>query len=186
MLAEARRRGHEVTPVARSPREGFALGAADDVADVRRLSAGRDVVISATRPPAGRERDLAATAEALLAGVGATRLLVVGGASSLRTPNGVLVQQEPDFPPELRPIALACTAQLEVFLRDESDVDWTYLSPPAELVPGPRTGRYRSGRDDLVVDAGGRSRISLEDLAVALLDEAERPRHRRARFTVGY
>lgn len=186
VVAEARRRGHDVTPVTRSPRDGFALGAADDLADVRRLSAGRDVVITATRPRDGRERDLVTVAETLLAGVGAARLLVVGGAAGLRTPSGLRVQDEPDFPPALRPIARACAEQLEVCLAKGSEVDWAYLSPPALLEPGERTGRYRLGLDDLVVDARGRSAISLEDLAVALLDEAERPRHRRVRFTVGY
>ena len=70
--------------------------------------------------------------------------------------------------------------------REPSDVDWAYLSPPVLLEPGPRTGHYRLGADDLVADASGVSRISNADLAVALLDEAERPKHHRTRFTVGY
>lgn len=187
MVTEASRRGHEVVAVSRSVRDGFTVGDAGVAADVTRLSAGRDVVIGATRPVDGREHELAATAKALLDGVRPTgaRLLLVGGASSLTRPDGVLVQDAPDFPAFLRPIALACTAQLDV-VRAESEVDWTYLSPPMSLEPGTRTGAYRLGLDGLVVDGQGNSAISLEDFAVALLDEAERPRHSRSRFTVGY
>ncbi|MEU4801728.1 NAD(P)H-binding protein [Actinosynnema sp. NPDC023587] len=187
VVAEASRRGHEVVAVSRSVREGCRVGDAGDVADVTRLSTGQDAVISATRPVDGREHELAATARALLDGVRPTgaRLLLVGGASSLVRPDGVLVQDAPDFPAALLPISLACTAQWEV-VRTESEVDWTYLSPPVLLEPGVRTGGYRLGRDDLVVDDEGNSAVSLEDFAVALLDEVERPRHRRARFTIGY
>jgi putative NADH-flavin reductase len=88
-------------------------------------------------------------------------------------------------PAAWRPIALACNAQLDA-CRAEQGVDWAYLSPPALLEPGERTGRYRLGAGELLVDAAGRSAISMEDFAVALLDEAERPRHRRVRFTVAY
>jgi putative NADH-flavin reductase len=160
---------------------------ATDVADVVRSSTGQDLVISATRPAPGREPELAAVTRALLAGLRGTgtRLLLVGGAGTLRTPDGVLLQDAPDFPPALRPIALACAEQLAT-CQAESEVDWTYLSPAALLEPGPRTGRYRLGADDLVADGTGTSRISTADLAVALLDEAERPKHRRTRFTVAY
>ncbi|MEO3885387.1 hypothetical protein [Nonomuraea sp. B5E05] len=98
---------------------------------------------------------------------------------------GLTVVDTPDFPPSWRPIALACEAQLAA-CRAAPRADWTYLSPPALLEPGERTGRYRLGADELLVGADGRSVISMEDLAVALLDEAERPRHRRCRFTVAY
>jgi uncharacterized protein len=182
VVAEARARGHEVRAVSR------ATGVdATNVADVTRVSAGQDLVISATRPQPGRESELVAVARALLAGLRAAdvRLLLVGGASSLRTPDGVLLQDGPDFPPELRPIALACTDQLAA-CQAESEVDWTYLSPPMLLEDGPRTGHYRLGADDLVTDETGMSRISNADLAVALLDEAERPKHSRTRFTVAY
>ncbi|MEW1845125.1 NAD(P)H-binding protein [Nonomuraea angiospora] len=197
VVTEALARGHEVTAVVRDPARLPLLpaaaharaGDASDVADVAALSAGQDLVISATRPAPGHEADLVTTAEALLAGVARTgvRLLLVGGAAGLTVPGagGLTVVETPDFPPSWRPIALACNAQLEV-CRAEPGVDWAYLSPPALLEPGERSGRYRLGRDELLVDAGGRSAISMEDLAVALLDEAERPRHRRARFTVAY
>jgi len=86
--------------------------------------------------------------------------------------------------PAWRPIALACNEQLAAF-RASTDVDWSYLSPPAILEPGERTGSYRIRTDELLVDSSGLSTISCEDLALALLDEAERPRHHRSRFTVG-
>lgn len=182
VVTEARARGHEVRPVSR------AAGVdATDVADVVRCSAGQDLVISATRPRPGHEHELAAVTRALLAGLRGTgtRLLLVGGAGSLRTAQGILLQDAPGFPSDILPIALACAEQL-VVCQAESEVDWTYLSPPMSLEPGPRTGRYRLGADDLLTGADGESRISTADLAVALLDEAERPKHHRVRFTVGY
>jgi putative NADH-flavin reductase len=80
---------------------------------------------------------------------------------------------------------LACNEQFDV-VRAANDVDWTYVSPPALLEPGARTGRYRKGHDHLVTDADGNSSISLEDFAIALVDEAEQALHLRQRFTVGY
>jgi putative NADH-flavin reductase len=98
---------------------------------------------------------------------------------------GATVIEDPEFPAAWRDIALACNAQLEV-CRAETAVDWAYLSPAALLEPGERTGAYRLGADELLVDAEGNSVISMEDLAMALLDEAERPRHHRTRFTAAY
>jgi uncharacterized protein len=181
-VAEARARGHEVLTASR------ATGVdATDPAHVARLSAGQDVVISATRPDPGRESELVTVARALFAGLRGTgtRLLLVGGGATLRTPDGVVALDAPDFPAEFLPIGRACAEQLAV-CRAEPEVDWTYLSPAGALEPGPRTGRYRLGADDMVVDAAGVSRISNADLAVALLDEVERPKHQRTRFTVGY
>ncbi|MFC4120899.1 NAD(P)-dependent oxidoreductase [Nonomuraea zeae] len=197
VVAEALSRGHDVTAVVRAsarlplvhPAARTRVGDASDVADVARLSTGQDLVISATRPAPGYEDDLVTTAKALLAGLARTgvRLLLVGGAAGLRVPGGggLTVVDTPDFPPAWRPIALACNGQLAA-CRAEQGVDWAYLSPPALLEPGERTGNYRLGADDLLTDAAGRSAISMEDFAVALLDEAERPRHHRVRFTVAY
>lgn len=197
VVTEALFRGHEVTAVVRSrarfheldslatPREGDAA----TVEDVATLSVGQDVVISATRPPAGHEHELVTTTEALLAGLARTdtRLLLVGGAASLTVlgTDGVTVMDDATYPTALRAIALACTDQLTA-CRSETEVDWAYLSPAAQLEPGPRTGSYRLGTDELLVDGDGNSTISMEDLAVALLDEAEQPAHHQTRFTVGY
>lgn len=187
VVTEALSRGHDVTAVTRRPSPGARTGDASDLADVVALSTGQDLVISATRPAPGSEPELAATARTLLAGLRGTgaRLLLVGGAATLTDPAaGCRVVDRPDFPDSLRPIARACAEQLDV-CRAETAVDWTYVSPPDLLEPGARTGRYRLGADELVVGADGVSAISMEDFAVALLDEAETPKHRRARFTVG-
>ncbi|WP_410613639.1 NAD(P)-dependent oxidoreductase [Amycolatopsis sp. lyj-109] len=193
VVAEALARGHEVTAVVRDPRRAADLpaeaavrpGDAANPEDVAAFARGQDLVITATRPAPGRESELVDTTRSLLAGLAATgvRLLAVGGAATLRTSGGTLVLDTPGFPAELGPIAAACRAQHEVY-RADTTVDWTYASPPLLIEPGERTGRYRLGHDDVLADTTGRSAISMEDFAVALLDEAERPRHHRARFTV--
>ncbi|MGP9022446.1 NAD(P)-dependent oxidoreductase [Streptomyces sp. BR1] len=197
VVAEAVSRGHEVTAVVRDEARFPELhpgalprtGDARNVEDAAELSAGQDLVITATRPAPGSEGDLVTATKGLLAGLAGTgvRVLLVGGAATLTVPGtgGATVVDDPDFPAELRPIAQACTEQLEV-CRAETGVDWAYLSPAALLEPGERTGTYRLGTDELLMDAEGRSSVSMEDLAVALLDEAEHPRHHRTRFTVGY
>lgn len=202
VVAEALARGHHVTAVVRDLARGRAaglpeaaeirVGDAGVVEEVAALSAGQDVVVGATRPAPGQEGQLVPMAEALLAGVADAdaRLLLVGGAGGLSVPGTdgrVLVVDDPAYVPEAwRPIAVACVEQLAACRAAGAAVDWTYLSPPAQLEPGERTGAYRLGRDELLVDAEGASAVSMEDLAVALLDEAERPAHRRARFTVAY
>ena len=198
VVTEAVRRGHQVTAVVRAatrfpelhPAATPRIGDASSVEDVVALSTDHDVVISATRPAPGHEGQLVATATALLTGLAKTgvRLLLVGGAATLAVPGsggGTVLDDPNHLPAEHRPIALACVQQLAV-CRADSTVEWAYLSPPALLLSGPRTGRYRLGTDELVVDAEGASTISTADLAVALLDEAERPAHSRTRFTVGY
>ncbi|WP_378742334.1 NAD(P)-dependent oxidoreductase [Nocardia brasiliensis] len=195
VVTEALARGHEVVAVLRDPARAATvpaaaevrIGDAADLDDVVTLSAGQDLVITATRPAVGREHELSGVTTVLLKALAHTgvRLLVVGGASTLIVPgsDGTTLHETSDFPAELRPIAQACADQLAL-CRAETVADWTYLSPPAELVPGERTGTYRSGTDELLTRPDGESTISMEDFAVALLDEAERPAHRRSRFTV--
>jgi uncharacterized protein len=119
-----------------------------------------------------------------------TRLIVVGGAGSLEVRPGIVPA---DTPAELRQTLerLGLPADYEVAVRGHRDALnvyrlWTYLSPAAEIYAGERTGRFRLGGDQLVVDAEGRSRISFEDAAIAVIDEAELPRHIQRRFTIGY
>ncbi len=197
VVAEALQRGHEVTAVVRDPDRArrslenatIVVGNAAAPQDVARLSADQDVVVSATRPKLGSEHEHPSTAESLLKGLRltGTRLILVGGAGSLHAPDtGDTIVDDPRYVAAAwRGIAVACCQQYAV-CQEETHADWTYLSPPALLQPGKRTGNYRKGRDTLILDQNGLSMISMEDLAVALLDEAEVPQHRRERFTVAY
>ena len=116
---------------------------------------------------------------------GVPRLLVVGGAGSLEVAPGQQLLDQPGFPDEYRPAAEAMRDVLGS-LREERTLDWSFLSPAAMLVPGERSGRFRIGGDELLVDAQGESRISVQDYAVAMIDELEQPAHSRKRFSVAY
>lgn len=198
IVAEATARGHDVSAVVRRPEllakvHDDAIPVVADATDreaVTELAYGHDVMVGATRPPRGYESELADVAASLLHGAATaeTRLVLVGGAGSLVVPgsDGRTVADDPRYlHPAGRPIARACGDQLAV-CRAALRADWTYLSPAASLSPGRRTGEFRLGTDELVVDSAGESRISMEDLAVALIDEVEHPRHRRMRFTAAY
>ena len=201
-VMEALQRGHQVTATGRNLSrlqvlpDDVAVCALDmaDSAALAELAREQDVVINATRPANGEEQSITRNTLGLMQGLANSpaRLLVVGGAASLTVPNsgGRLLLDDPDFlSPSLRHIGQASLDQYAVCL-DENQVDWTYLCPPAELLPGERTGTYRVGRDELLLDEHGRSHISMEDLVVALLDEIEQPQFRRQfrqqRFTVAY
>jgi putative NADH-flavin reductase len=122
------------------------------------------------------------------AAVSGVRAIVVGGAASLKFPDGSghTVLTAPGFLPDaVVPIARACQAQYE-YVTSETKPEWSYICPPAMLVPGKRTGHYRLGNDELVVDEQGVASISMEDFAVAVLDEAERAKHTKRRFTVSH
>ncbi|MEU6823734.1 NAD(P)H-binding protein [Streptomyces atriruber] len=200
VVTEALSRGHEVTAVVRNqarfaelhPEATHRTGDAENPDHVAELSAGQDVVVNATRPAPGREREHPAITRSLLSGLARTdavRLIVIGGAGSLTVPGteGRLAIDDPRYVPAAwRHIAAASNAQYEALHTADTRVAWTYLSPSALFEPGVRTGEFRLGKDELLVDADGDSSISMEDLAVALLDEAESPAHHRARFTVGY
>lgn len=149
------------------------------------LLAGHEVVVSAFNP--GRDPTGEGTASIIRAvkQVGDARLLVVGGAGSLQVDSGGRLVDQPDFPAAWKEGALKTAAFLDA-LRAEPDLDWTFVSPAAELSSGERRGRYRIGEDRLLTDEQGASRISLEDYAVAMLDEIEQPRHRRRRISVAY
>lgn len=143
--------------------------------------AGQDAVISASR-------FVTSDADALIAAVkkaGVKRLLVVGGAGSLEVAPGKALMDTDGFPEAFKAEATA-GGRFLVRLRKERDLDWTFLSPSADFAPGQRTGRFRLGQDQLLTDAAGKSHISMEDFAIAMADELERPAHSRQRFTVGY
>ncbi|KKW67448.1 3-beta hydroxysteroid dehydrogenase [Lampropedia cohaerens] len=187
ILKELSDRGHTVTAIARHPEKIAALphvtakaGDVTDKAALAALLAGHDVVVSAVR---FGDSDPHVLIEAVRQ-AGVKRYLVVGGAASLDVAPGQRLLDQPDFPEAYRPEATKGAEFLEV-LKQEKDLDWTFLSPSAEFVPGERTGKFRLGKDNLLSSEQG-SRISFEDYAVALVDEIEKPAHSRQRFTVGY
>ncbi len=198
VVSEALSRGHDVTAVVRSPSQVTGHPATleivvADVSDTNAIASlleGFDLAVSAIRPPDGKEGDLVPLTASILkaAAQAKVRVLIVGGAASLLVPDRNLhsVLTAPGFlPDEVVPIARASYAQFELCAAD-SHADWTYLSPPAMLMPGDRTGRYRVGGNTLLIDEDGNSGISMEDFSVALIDEAETPRHRQTRFTVAH
>ncbi|GAA1208175.1 NAD(P)-dependent oxidoreductase [Prauserella alba] len=185
LTAEARDRGHRVTAASRRPGTSDRRGVSTTAVDVdtgRNLGtavARADAVVLTIRAAAGREDLLGpATTRVLdvVADVGAP-LLVIGGAGPLRSPDDParLVADDPaHVPAAWRRLAEASTAQLHACL-DHPAATWTYLSPPAVLEPGDRTGTYTRGTSALLIGRNGASRISAEDLAVAALDELENP-----------
>ena len=188
ILAELVRRGHSVTAIARNIEKVPALkgvtarrGDVSDAAGLAALIAGHDVAISA-------RGSLPEKWTALIGAVktaGVKRYLVVGGAGSLEVAPGVRLIDTPQFPAEYKEEASKGADFLDL-LRGETELDWTFLSPSALLQPGERTGKFRLGGDSLLVDASGQSHVSMEDYAIALVDEVEKPAHSRRRFTVGY
>ena len=188
LLEKALRRGHSVTAIARdtsklAARAGVVSQSLDvlDAPALQAAVAGHDLVISAAH-------FASIPASAVIGPVkaaGVKRLLVVGGAGSLLLPDGSRVIDAPDFPAEYKAEASAGAMFLDA-LRQEQQLDWTFLSPSALFVEGERTGRFRLGRDELLVSAEGKSWITFADYAIALLDEVEQPAHSRQRFTVGY
>ncbi|WHZ12631.1 MAG: Rrf2-linked NADH-flavin reductase [Burkholderiaceae bacterium] len=197
LLKEALTRGHAVTALVAHPEK---LGAqpnltavqadALDVAGLVGQLKGHEAVISAFSGHAqsdilgyylqGIRAIIAATRRAAV-----PRLLVVGGAGSLEVGPGVQLMDTPGFPAQWKPTAEGARQALKL-LQQEATLDWTMLSPAAHLDPGTRTARFRLGADQLLSDAAGESRISVEDYAVAMIDELEKPAHSRQRFSVAY
>jgi hypothetical protein len=187
ILTELSRRGHHVTAIARHPEKLPALPGvtplqadANDVAGLAAAIKGHDVVVSAVHFTASDPRKLIAAVHQ----AGVLRYLVVGGAGSLEVAPGVRLIDTPEFPAIYKAEAAAGAAFLDL-LRQETALDWSFLSPSMMFVPGERTGKFRLGRDQLLTNDKGSS-ISFEDYAVALSDEIEKPAHSRQRFTVGY
>lgn len=189
IATELLQRGHTLTGIARNvskatARPGLDLKAADatDVHALAEILQGHDLVVSSTPFVGGID---APTLIAAAKQAGVKRVIVVGGAGSLEVAPGVALIDTPEFPAIYKAEASGGRAFLQT-LRTERELDWTFISPSAFFEPGPRTGRFRLGGDQLLVDADGKSHISMEDYAIALADEIETPRHARTRFTVGY
>ncbi len=204
ILEEALSRGHLVTAIVRKPEAlpshpNLTAKAVDvhDVASLATALAGHDAVISAFNPGRGTAGgdDIydqhVAGHRAIIDAVkhsGVTRYLAVGGAASLKTADDVEFLDSPAFPKEYEPFkgGIRGTRAQYYMLKDEPGLDWVFLAPSAFLTPGERTGKFRVGKDHILYDAEGQSRISLEDYAIAMVDELETPAHHHERFTVGY
>ena len=192
ILRELESRGHQVTAAARNP-EKIPTGirtVRDDLSSVDRIAAtiaGADALVSAYGPPPGdTDALLGVTARQIEAArrAGVPRLIVVGGAASLEVAPGVTLLESGHLPAPWLAIAASHAKALE--LLRASGINWTYFSPAGSFEPGERTGKFRLGNDSLIMDDKGQSRISLEDYAIALVDELEKPAHEHARFTIGY
>lgn len=204
---EALLRGHDVTAIVRNEsrlavedetgggtvkkgKRGQLRTVAGDILvpdSIARAVEGHDVVISAYGPCFGEEDEMQEATRSLIEGTkrgGVHRLIAVGGAGGLEVAPGVRLMDTAEFPEEILPLARAHGEALAIYM--ETDLDWTVLSPAAVIEPGKRTGQFRIGLDRLITDERDQSRISIEDYAAALLDEAEDPQFIRARFTVAY
>ena len=197
LLKEALDRGHLVTAIIRHPEnldkhEGLITKAADtyDTPALTTLIQGNDAIISAFNPgwknPNLYDDQVRGTTSIIAAAktAGIKRVLWVGGAGGLEVKPGVRVVDSPSLPACVRPGSLATIDALEQ-LRKEPGLEWSFLAPSAEMQPGERTGTFRLGKDQLLVDATGKSSISVQDFAVAMINELEHPGHIRQRFTVG-
>ena len=201
IVKEALSRGHEVVGVVRDPsqvespdrRVALVKGDATNPVDVARVAHRANAIVSAISPRPNA-RGMAApllvdAARAIIAGAkkaAVKRVIFVGGAGSLELAPGKRLLDSPDFPPPYKPEALEGWDSLEVFRNEGAGIEWTVISPAAEISAGQRTGRYRATGDQFIPDAKGQSHISFEDYAVAVLDELEHRNHVGKRFGVAY
>lgn len=201
VLKEALDRGIQVTAIARHPEKLQAQNNLKvvkcDVMDSAKLSEilkGNDVIVNAFNAGWANPdiyNDFLKGSRSIQNAVkksGVKRYIVVGGAGSLYVAPNVQLVDTSQFPAEWKPGALAARDYLDI-LKKENELEWTFLSPAIEMSPGTpheRKGIYRTGLDNPVFDANHKSTISVEDFAVAIVDEAENPKHIRVRFTVGY
>lgn len=199
ILNEALSRGHQVTAIARDPakirpRPNLEVRAGDVMKPETLIPALAkcDVLVSSCSPPRDDPRQAVdsvrtlteAVATAAKTGNHSLRLIMVGGAGSLEVSPGVQLVDTPNFPEPSKPVALAHRDALGALRK--APINWTYFSPAGLIQPGTRTGKYRVGTEQLVIDQKGESRISAEDYAVAMVDEIEKPRFIRQRFTAAY
>lgn len=194
ILTELLSRGHQVTAIARDPAKLtpqanliIKQGNADSAAAIADDIKGADAVVSAYGPPADDTDQIIPVTQNFIEAVKQAhvpRFLYVGGASSLEVAPGVTLLASGHLPAEWQAIATSHSDALDLIKR--SDINWTSFSPAAFFEPGQRTGKFRLGKDQLISDAQGNSKISMEDYAIALVDELEKPQHERQRFTIGY
>ena len=200
LLNEALNRGFEVTAVVRHPEkikienENLKVVKADVSAldEVAAVCKGADAVISAFNPGWNNPDIYDETIKVYLTiidGVkkaGVNRFLMVGGAGSLFNAPGLRLIVSGEVPENILPGVKALGEFYLNFFKKEKELDWVLFSPAADMRPGVRSGRYRLGKDDMIVDNVGNSHISVEDYAAAMIDELEYPKHHQERFTIGY
>lgn len=198
VLQEALQQGHDVTAIVRHPEKlavhpsltAKAVSVFDEaaLADVLR---GHDAVISAYNPGWTNPDIQSQMIEGSAHIVNATKqakvpsLLVVGGAGSLEVAPGVQLVDTPQFPAEWKEGALGAREVLNQ-LKNEKELNWRFISPAVFLEPGKRTGQFRYGDDAVLFNDDQPARISVEDLAVAIVEEIAAPRYNQRRFTVAY
>lgn len=193
-------RGHNVTAVSRNATTKVQasdkvkavnndLSNIDSIAEVIK---GSDVVVSAYAPPANDTDQIIGATERIVKAIekvggknGGPRLIVVGGAGGLNLKPGLTLHDSGYLPAEYLPISASHIATYKNLLKTDS-IDWTYFAPAGFFVPGERTGKFRLGKDELIADEQGNSKISFEDYAIATVDEIENPKHRGQRFSIGY
>lgn len=200
VMREALSRGHKVKAIVRNPEKikvndpGLQIekGDVSSAQLVCDLCKGADVVISAYNP-GWKHPNIAGetlkTYPVIIEGVkkaGVKRLLVVGGAGSLFIKPGVRMMDSGMMPEAFLPAVRSLASIYLDNLSNDREIDWAFFSPAMNIAPGVRTGKFRLGKDDMIFDAEGKSNISVEDYAVAMIDEAEKPAHHRERFTIGY
>lgn len=200
ILKEALGRGHQVKAIVRDPSKLTLIhphlkvvgGNVTDTDFLSRELAKSDAVISAFNPGWSNPNIYEETLEgygSILCAVrnsGVHRFLMVGGAGSLLVAPGRQLMDEPDVPKKLLPGIRGMAKVYTDLLLPEKSVDWVFLSPAANMAPGERTGKFRLGKDELIVDESGDNNISVEDFAVAMIDELEQEKHHQERFTLGY
>jgi hypothetical protein len=202
LLKELNDRGHEVTAISRHPEKTAVKGPcihprAGDALDPRKVTdlvRGHDAVISAYNPGWDNPNIYAEFMEgsrAIQAGVkasGVKRLIAIGGGGSLEVAPGVQLIDTPQFPAAYKAGASGARDYLDE-IRQEQGLEWTIFCPAVLMnheTSGIRKGHYRSGLDNPVTDKDGQSVLSVEDLAMAVVDELEVPSHIRKRFTAAY
>ncbi|AMM94744.1 hypothetical protein UP17_21590 [Peribacillus simplex] len=193
ILKEALTRGHEVTAIVRDQAKVQIQGASVQEKDLFNLKAedikAFDVVVNAFGAAPGKEHlhvDAGKILIDAMKGAPQTKLIVVGGAGSLYVDEAktIRVLETPEFPKEYFATASNQSKNLED-LNNATGIQWTFISPSAFFDPqGNRTGEYKLGKDNLLVNSKGESYVSYADFALAVLDEIENPQHNNQRFTV--
>jgi uncharacterized protein len=189
VVRELSERVHQITAISThpelvpdSPGVIAVRGDANDADSLVKLIAGHDVVVSSIQ---FSKTDPDTLIEAVKSSA-APRYVVVGGSGTLLAPGTTTrIMHTPSFPAAFAKSA-AAAARFFDRLQQETELNWTFLSPPPGFGPGERTGTFRLGRDELLSDADGKSVVSYDDYAIAFVDEIEHPRHPRQRFTIAY